>query len=393
MILISFLGKGNYQEVTYFLQDNSRKEFKTKFFVQALNEFYHPDRIIVFMTDEAEKKYESELRSVVSFNKIKIMEGKNEEEIWNIFAVIANSIPTDDEIFIDVTHGFRSIPIVALAVIVFLKILNNIKVSKVVYGAFEARDYYDGKAPVFDITNFLDLIEWSYATDEFLNFGNAKRLRYILDLIHNRTYKQVAEIKSVALKSLGKSLDELTTALSVIRPSEVSKIANDLPKLIDNVKKDIEKLSSVKPLGSLLDKITPKFQVISEAKGNLFDSKGFKAQAQMINFYIQIEKYQQAITLAREAIVSYICCQEKLNPSDQNERARAEDILNEWVHLSRKSIVLNEKASRFSFIWNKITSLRNDINHAGMRKNPTSAASIINNIKEVCTEVEQFLTE
>lgn len=392
MILISFLGKGNYQDVTYFLQDDITKEFKSKFFVHALYEFYKPSKTIIFMTDEAEKKYEYELKSILNFEKKKIMEGKNEKELWDIFETLEKSIPLSDEIIIDVTHGFRSIPIVALAVIIFLNILNKINVKKIVYGAFEAKEFYEGKAPVFDITNFLDLIEWSYATDEFLNFGNAKRLRNILNIIHEGTYRQHSEIKSKALKSLGKNLDEITTALSVVRPSEVSKSANELPKLIDDVKKDIEKLSVAKPLGKMLDKIPPIFQTITEAEGNLFDSNGFKAQAQMINFYVQIEKYQQAITLARESIVSYVCCQEKLDPLDKNDREKAENMLNEWSGILKKGILLNEKSTRYAELWYKIIDYRNDINHAGMKKNPCPANKLIENIKDVCKKVEHILS-
>ncbi|MEG8945786.1 TIGR02221 family CRISPR-associated protein [Rosettibacter firmus] len=390
MILISFLGKGNYQEVIYFLP-NDMKEFKTKFFVHALNEFYNPQKTIIFMTDEAARKYESEMRTFISFDKVKIMEGKNEEELWNIFETLAESIPTDDEIIIDVTHGFRSIPIVALSVITFLKILNNIKITKVLYGAFEAKDTYGGKAPIFDITNFLDLINWSYAIDEFIHFGNAKRLRNILELIHNETYKQDSVIKSKSLKSLGKNLDELTTALSVIRPNEVFKSAKELPKLIKNVKDDIEKLAKVKPLGKLLDKIQSEYNLISEAEGNLFDDKGFKAQAQMINFYIKIEKYQQAITLTREALVSYLCIKEKLNPLSKSDREQSEKMLNEWLDLSRKNIELDEKASLFSKIWSDLITYRNDINHAGMRENPIPASTLIANIKEICEKVAHLI--
>lgn len=393
MILISFLGKGNYQEVTYFLQDSIIKEFKSKFFVHALSEFYKPTKTIIFMTNEAEKKYENELKSIINFEKKKIMEGKNEKELWDIFETLEKSIPTYDDIIIDVTHGFRSIPIVALAVIIFLNILNKINVKKIVYGAFEARDFYEGKAPVFDITNFLDLIEWSYATDEFLNFGNAKRLRSILDNIHEGTYRQQSQIKSKALKSLGKKLDEITTALSVIRPSEVSKIANELPKLIQDVKNDIEALSVVKPLGKLLDKIPPIFQKISEAEGSLFDSNGFKAQARMINFYVRIEKYQQAITLARESIVSFVCCLEQLQPLDKNNREQVENKLNEWSVTLKKGILLDEKSARFAELWYKIIDYRNDINHAGMKKNPCPATKLIENIKDVCYKVECILNE
>lgn len=392
MILISFLGKGNYQEAIYFLPEE-KKEFKSKFFVQALYEFYKPDKIIIFMTDEAEKKFEQEISSLISFEKKKIKDGKNEEELWENFEILAEAIPKDDEIIIDVTHGFRSIPIVALSVIIFLNILNDLKVKKILYGAFEARDFYEGKAPVFDITNFMDLINWSYATEEFLHFGNAKRLKIILDSIHNQTYKQKVEAKAQVLKSLGKNLDEITTALSLIRPREVVKNANELPKLIEDVKKDIQKLPAVKPLGKLLDKISTTFKEISEAEDSLFKPEGFKAQAQMIKFYTQIEKYQQAITLAREAIVSYVCVQENLNPEEPNDREKAEKTLNELSSCLKERKTLDDKALKIAKVWQKITDYRNDINHAGMRKNPIPASSLIKNITEVCNEVIQILNE
>ncbi|MEM3373491.1 MAG: TIGR02221 family CRISPR-associated protein [Candidatus Anstonellales archaeon] len=390
MVLLSFLGKGDYQEVTYFIPGEN-KEFKTKFFLQALNEFYAPSKIIVYMTEEAERKYDEELRSKITFEKKRICEGKTIEELWNNFEIISESIPNDEAIIIDITHAFRSIPIIALSVITFLRVLNNINVEKILYGAFEAKNFYNGKAPIFDITSFLHLIEWSYATDEFLNFGNAKRLREIMDNIHNKSYKETTNTKSVSLKSLGKNLDKITTALAVVRPSEVVKNAKELPRIIEKVKIDLENLPDVKPLSKLLNILPENFKIIADAEGNLFDSKGFKAQAEMINFYIQIKQFQQAITLARESIVSYLCCQDKLNPFDRNEREKVETILNEWVDLSRKGIMLNEKSSRFAELWAKIINCRNDINHAGMRKEPSSAEQLIKNIIDVCNRATELL--
>ncbi|MCX7983505.1 MAG: TIGR02221 family CRISPR-associated protein [Bacteroidetes bacterium] len=387
MVLLSFLGKGDYQEVTYFLQDEN-KEFKTKFFIQAVNEFFKPTKIILFMTSDAEQKYHSELSSTIKYEKVLIKEGKTIEELWDNFEIISAAVPSEEEIILDITHAFRSIPIIALSVLTFLKILHNIRVKKIIYGAFEAKK--EGKAPVFDITSFLDLLEWSYATDEFLNFGNAKRLRKLLDDIHNKTFKSNSDIKSVALKRLGKNLDEITTALSVIRPNEVLKSSIELPKLTENVKYDIENLAEAKPLGKLLTRIPNNFQIIAEAK-DLFSEAGFRAQVEMMNFYIKIENYQQAITIARELIVSLLCVTEKLDPIGKDDREKAEDMLNEWLSISKKGILLNHTAQKYSELWSKIVNYRNDINHAGMKKNPTPAQTLISNIKNLCSEISKFM--
>ncbi len=54
---------------------------------------------------------------------------------------------------------------------------------------------------------------------------------------------------------------------------------------------------------------------------------------------------------------------------------------------------LDDKALKIAKVWQKITDYRNDINHAGMRKNPIPASSLIKNITEVCNEVIQILNE
>ncbi|MEM5807156.1 MAG: TIGR02221 family CRISPR-associated protein [Candidatus Aenigmatarchaeota archaeon] len=390
MLLLSFVGTGEYKEVTYVLQDGS-KECKTKFFVQAANEFYNPSKIIIFMTKAAEEKYHSELQSILDYKLERIQEGKTIQELWNNFDTISSAIPNDEEIIIDITHAFRSIPIVTLSVLTFLKTLNDIKINKIIYGAYEAKEFYNGKAPVFDLTNFLYLIEWSYATEEFLKFGNAKRLRKLLEDIHNTTYKTNADTKSIALKSLGKTIDELTRALSVVRPMEVLSHVKELQGKIEKAKVDINNLVEVRPLAKLLEKLPSNFRVMSEAKGDLFSNAGFQAQIEMLNFYIEIENYQQAITLARELIVSLLCSQRKLNPLAKEDREKAENMLNEWKSLSEKGLALLDSPKQYAQLWSKIVEYRNDINHAGMRKDPIAAQSLISNIIDLCKEISKFV--
>jgi len=51
---ITFLGTFNYAETTYFLNE---KTCRTNLFPEALNSFFSPDEILVFLTKDAEDKY------------------------------------------------------------------------------------------------------------------------------------------------------------------------------------------------------------------------------------------------------------------------------------------------------------------------------------------------
>src|SRR5690606_16601888 len=66
-----------------------------------------------------------------------IPEGFSSEEIWSIFQKIVDNVHTGDIIYLDITHAFRSIPMLGMVLLNYLKALHRIEVKAIYYGAFE----------------------------------------------------------------------------------------------------------------------------------------------------------------------------------------------------------------------------------------------------------------
>jgi CRISPR-associated DxTHG motif protein len=152
MLALSFLGTGNYQETTYQLGD---KRCTTNLMPFAVHQFFEPERLFVAQTKEANDAHGASLQAKCAYTPIEIPSGRTADELWQMFAMIVNAIPENAKLVIDITHGFRSQPIIALAIALYLQTAKSIKVEKIIYGAFEGRSN-DNIAPVLDLTPFLE---------------------------------------------------------------------------------------------------------------------------------------------------------------------------------------------------------------------------------------------
>jgi len=120
-VFISFLGTNNYTPCVYSY--GSSRSSAVEFVQSALTEMFctnwtKEDKVLVFITKEAEEKnwvkLQQEWHVDTSITKgVFIPSGKNEEEIWQIFQIIYDCLEKSDELYVDITHSFRSIPLLA----------------------------------------------------------------------------------------------------------------------------------------------------------------------------------------------------------------------------------------------------------------------------------------
>ncbi|MDR0753771.1 MAG: TIGR02221 family CRISPR-associated protein, partial [Prevotellaceae bacterium] len=193
-IFLSFLGTNDYVECVYSYKDYHSAVVK---FVQSAlidmccKEWGKDDEILIFTTEEAlNKNWEKlgqECKARISMKNIDIPNGKDEEEIWKIFEIIYNQLENNDELYVDITHSFRSIPLLASSLLQYAKSLKNISVQAIYYGAFDtlgnARDIKiripnptDRIVPIFDLNAFSKIQDWSVAANDFICYGNTQRL-------------------------------------------------------------------------------------------------------------------------------------------------------------------------------------------------------------------------
>ena len=69
--------------------------------------------------------------------KVGIPGGSSVEEFWEIFETVNEHIPEEAEIVFDVTHSFRSLPLIMSVLLNYLEVVKGTKLVGCYYGAFE----------------------------------------------------------------------------------------------------------------------------------------------------------------------------------------------------------------------------------------------------------------
>jgi CRISPR-associated DxTHG motif protein len=373
MKLITFLGITDYEEVEYRWHDLSKP---TKFVQEALVRWLQPETTCVLLTKEARKKHWNDLSQRLQGHtqivEVDIPDGKSEEELWEIFAAISKDVQEGDEIVFDITHGFRSLPMIALLTIAYLKQVKGVKVQYVLYGAYEARNDKDQVAPVFDLTPFANLLDWLAAAKMFTATGDSSELGRLIQEVQNDAYRNrgaYGENLPRALKNFGIALEEVSNDLLLAR---VPNLPKSVSNLIEKQKRASAEVSQwVPPLRLLLDKIAATYAP--------FQDDSLPNQAKLIRWYLNHNHIVQAMTLAREWVVSYHLHKEGKDWRDAAARKQMENQLNES---------LKQEA-----LWSDIITIRNDLAHCGFGRaegQVLSATSIRQNAEEVVKQIERL---
>ena len=379
-LFISFLGKGNYQPCKYSFGDIPPVE-QVNFVQEAIARkicanWSGEDRIRVFCTDESERKNwlgpegNSEeglehklmhLKIKPSIESVKIPIGKQEDEIREIFNITYDTIQDNDEIIIDITHSFRSIPFIVSAVINYAQTLKNISVQGIYYGAYEARDTETNIAPI--------------------------------------TKPKMIESKGRDMQ--GKGLDEFSKGLKktsrILKLNRGGLIISELDDFTDRIKLITPYIDQYPLLEKLLERIKKKTSGFK--KGEISNIK------EGIKWCAEHNLVPQYLTCLHEGVITYLCIYLGKDFTDKKNRdlmsqavnIRTEKIPKErWNKEAKKNpevvtkvceLIDNETAKDLDRLW----KLRNDINHCGMLKNARDDKKLERKAIRLIEPIEKFL--
>lgn len=391
MKAISFLGTGDYQEVLY---TTGEIEHCTRFFPVALCKLFHPSKLIVLLTEAAKQKHggglSTELRALgQEFALVQIPEGAKETEIWDLFDSIAENFGEGERIILDVTHGYRSLPVLVTIAAVYLGVAKGARIEKMVYGAYEARDKTTNRAPVFDLTPFLDLLAWTTATDQFLQTGNALRLVKLLEQAQNLPYQSKAPVGELPtrLKTTATALRNVTEAIRTVRPEEAMQETVRLLKALADAAAEARRWA--KPFGLLIERTRQEYErfALPDPKADI--RANLRVQLDLLRWYIDKGQTVEAVILAREWLVSFTACLLDRDPIE--DRQAVEDLLTtaaQSTYQEPQAAMPAEVAAlpngrRLAQVWDKVSDLRNDVAHVGARSQPRRSRGIITQVQEV----------
>jgi len=435
-VYISFLGTNDYLPCRYVL--NGQSSGSVRFVQEALMNFccrtWQPDdRILIFTTPFASsrnwidnghmdrktgnvperkgiKRCLADMNLPAPVKQISIPDGKTENEIWDIFNIVFEHLQTEDELTIDITHAFRSIPLLALVVVNYARAMKHITLRGIYYGALEvlggieqAKKLPPDKrlVPVFDLTAFDSLMEWSYAVDRFIESGDARSVGRLAERSARTLLSQTRGKARFAhpMRQMAKNLDEFTKAMSTCRGLDISRIAGHLKENI--LRMEEHEQMQPKPFQPVFRQIRDKMEPFC---GDSI-SDGIQAARWCANHNL----IQQGYTILEEILISYFIKKAGFDPEDLNNKNR--EIASQAVTIylkqypqtlwhkpatdhpetTRKFLSFYASCEDLIQSFKEISNLRNDLNHAGFRSEAMKATRFEQKLSELIHNAENHI--
>jgi len=347
--LLTFLGTAPYSKATYVL---GKQKHVSCYCPAAIASFFRPERTLVVVTEAAEAKHfeplADEIASISQPVPVPIPDGHSEKDLWAIFDALTEKIKTGDELVVDITNGFRSLPFLSFLAVAFLQVAREVRVKGIYYGAWDARDPETGETPVFDLTPFATLLDWTTATKQFLVTGDGYALAEQLKEAHNLPWQTREEQQTNLprqLNGMATIIETVSRTLRLARPEQTMKEVAKLQDQLPRVRTEAEVWA--KPFHQLLDRTAADYAPLALAndpRTQEFVPTSLDIQRNLVKWYVDRRQYIQAVVLAREWVVSYVTL--LLDWDLIKDRNDAENLLNASIRLKQKGQVRLETTNQ-----------------------------------------------
>lgn len=301
--------------------------------------------------------------------------GVDSEQIFDNFNIILNlqdTLKDGDEVYIDITHSFRSNAMWMFLVMNFITDLmdKNIEIKMISYGMFEIADRTSNITPIIDLNAFYKLLKWIKGAQSFKNYGNSYLL---LDNIEN--------------EELRKKLKTFSHAMNLNYIGTLKQNLNSLKKLLPEI-------DEMKGPGKLLiPQIVREF--VKEFDGV---KKDFILQVRLAKWHHKQSRYAMAYININEAIKGYVADElREFYPNKSEEELL--DYARKWFfklepRVSRPNFKKdneNKKIIEYYKIFDHSRRVRNDIAHSLGQKD--SAINDIISLENYCAKLEDMLSK
>ena len=330
-------------------------EFYSNKYQKDYDENYHLD--LMGVIDNASMDTDINSLNLSKFNetfKDKILAivtkyGMNELEIFenfNLIIKLQDELEDGDEVYLDITHSFRSNAFWMFLVMNYLTDVEdkNITVKAITYGMLEAQK--NGIAPVVDLNAFYKIVQWIKGANALKEYGNS----YLLE-------------ENIENEKLSKKLKNFSDALNMNYIGSLRQSINSLKKLED----DIDNLEG--PAKLIIPKVIKDFmdRFATEDKDYLF-------QAKLAKWHFEQKRYAMSAININEAIVSFITFSLKIKEKEEgydshnNTKNWLKDVYN--LFLEKDNLSNNEKKLfEYAEIYTETRRIRNETAHSIGKEN------------------------
>ncbi len=251
----------------------------------------------------------------------------------NIILGLQEFLKNNDELIIDITHAFRSLPIFMMNLLLYLRIVCKKKVfiPHIHYGMFEVIPEF-GFVPIIDLKAIVEVNDWITGAFSFSEFGNAYKISQLV-------YSQD--------KSCSKLLDEFSDLMNLNHLSGIQSLAQRLSSIKN---KEFNTLLPTLTITPIVNDFINSFGVRNE-KPSLF-------QLKVARWQLKHRKYAQAFLTTNEAMITYVCEQNGLQWDDYYCREQAKNVLGS--HFANGPLKCEH---RLREVYKKLKPLRNCTAH------------------------------
>ena len=302
------------------------------------------------------KKFEGRVKAIVT------KFGINENEIFenfNLIMQIGEMLSDGDEVYIDITHSFRSSAMWMFLIMNYITDVldKKINIVKITYGMFEAgRDIPrenarpKKRAPIVDLKAFYDLMKWIKGANEFKSYGNSYGL---LEIMEDK------EVKN--------SIKDFSDGLNL--------------NYVGSIKQNIQSLSKLRNQMNTIE--GPGKLIIPNVVENFLkhfkkSEKDYEVLLELGNWYFNQKKYAMVAININESIRNFVIDIFMLN-SNAKETTKK---VRKHFKFSKKNLekiknkdIFEKKEEKLCTIFFKSQEIRNEIAHSLGKK-----TKIINDI-------------
>jgi CRISPR-associated protein Csx16 len=392
--LVSFLGIGRYERTRHLLADGTQGP-ETEYICRALAEWKQVDEIAILATTEAQKAHAEKISTELRNNNLPAPEfhpipiGKSEPELWQQFAVVKELLRprTGTEIVFDITHAFRSQPFFAAGAVAFIRAVDRKSAPvQIFYAAFEARQ--DTLTPVWDLTPFIDLIGWAQEIMMFMRTGRSADVAKRTEELGRELRKEWAKNRDgdpPNLQKLGNALREFGGNLETIRTGDLllPGFAGSADRLAAAIEEARQSVSTVPPLADVLDRLRDDLvNPLLGASAHLANDEGHRALTGLARLYRDMGRWAEAAAIIREGWITRYATPAAALVERNLDNAKRPG-LDETARRHAEARWSEEEGK----VAKTIAGVRNDIEHAGFKRQPGSPESLRS---QICDLIDRF---
>jgi CRISPR-associated Csx2 family protein len=316
-VFLSFLGLGKANKnsttgETEYVYDPAEYELdghrhKSRYVQAALIALHRErdlafDRIVLAMTRDSRQQHwerNGRLRDELDgtrVHEILIDDDLSAERQWNNFGEILEAIPADCDLYVDLTHGFRAIPILFSVAIELLTQVKGVQLLGAYYGAFDKQK--DGVTPVTEFSRFFAVNRWANAVRAVTEEANPSKLASL-----------AASDPDLEVSGLGSQelIDALERLAAVIKNAQSEQVAQACDSVVQEIQRARQGASPISK--ALLDLLDKKFGGIAQAESGLrFSRPWYETQLALARVMVEHRLLMQGLTVLQELMIS--CCEE-----------------------------------------------------------------------------------